>query len=348
MYLFMFCTALLKQNFKLMDVQNENRYQNNKKGNYIMKIAAIQLNVKFADVDYNLNKAEYYIKKAAYNGVELILLPEFFTSAIGFFPKMLDVAIQDNNVLNILSELSIKYDIIIGGSYLLYEENNVFNAFKLVFPSGEIFTHKKDIPTQFENCYYTKGDTDNILHTPIGDIGIALCWEMLRYDTIKRMSEKVDIILAGSCWWDLPDDAPKSRESLRRYNQKLALDTPVTFAKLMNIPVVHANHCGKITAYRFPKEEYLQTRQLVGATQIIDQNGNIIARRQFHENEGMVVADLNWQQSDRRIANVDNNKYWIPDLPESYLLAWEQINPKAESYYKNIALPYYKKHYSNS
>lgn len=309
-----------------------------------MKVAAVQMKAVFEDVEANLIKVENFTKQAADRGAELVLFPEFFTSAIGFEPQMLDVAAKDCRVLELLQRLSNKYNVIIGGSYLWFDNGNVYNAFKLVFPNGEVFIHKKDIPTQFENCYYTKGDTEHILYTPIGDIGVALCWEMLRYDTIRRLSGKADLILAGSCWWDLPDDAPAEREQLRQYNQRLALQTPVVFAELMHVPVVHANHCGKITAYRFPGSDKLQTRQLVGAAQIVDAEGNIIARRPFSENEGMIIEDLDLKKSDRRKADMDDKRYWIPDLPESYIKAWEQLNPQGTQYYQNTALPYYKKH----
>jgi len=167
------------------------------------------------------------------------------TSAIGFSDKMLDVAIDNSQVESSLMKWSSDYKMIIGGSYISFDNKNAFNLFQLIFPNGEIFEHKKDIPTQFENCYYAYGDESNILHTPIGNIGIALCWEMIRYDTLKRISGKVDMVLSGSCWWDLPQDSPLEREPLRQYNQQLALETPVTFAKLAGVPVIHANHCGK-------------------------------------------------------------------------------------------------------
>jgi predicted amidohydrolase len=64
-----------------------------------MKIAAIQLNADFTDVKSNLTQSENYIKQAALTDAELVLLPEFFTSAIGFSNKMLDVAIQNNQIL---------------------------------------------------------------------------------------------------------------------------------------------------------------------------------------------------------------------------------------------------------
>ena len=317
-----------------------------------MKVAAIQLDAVFADVGANLKRVSDLVLYAVNDGAGLVVLPEFFTSAIGFSSKMLDVALQGKKTHEFLVQLSSQFNVIVGGSYLSFDGYHCYNLFELVFPDGNTFTHKKDLPTQFENCYYTKGDTNHILHTPIGEIGVALCWEMIRYDTVRNLSGKADIILAGSCWWDLPDDALPERETLRHYNQQLALETPVHFAKLLHIPVIHANHCGKVTAYKFsgvknnsPIESELQTRQMVGATQIISSEEEIISRRTFHEGEGIVTADLTWGKTVNKEAAMDMNKYWIPDLPESYVKAWETINPQGEKYYNSLSLPYYHRNY---
>lgn len=308
-----------------------------------MKIAAIQLNARFADVKTNLMKSEKSIEQAVSEGAELVLLPEFFTSAIGFSQQMLNVALDNRRVPDLLKQWAAKYKVIMGGSYLSFDGSNAFNAFDLVFPSGDLFEHKKDIPTQFENCYYTDGDENNVLVTPIGHIGVALCWEMIRYDTLKRLIGKADVILSGSCWWDLPIDAPPERESLRRYNQSLARDTPVTFAKLAGIPVAHASHCGKVTALHFPDADKMQTRQLVGAAQIINGDGQVLARKDFSEGEGFVMADITWKTAGQKKKVVDS-RYWIPDLPDSYIHAWETSNQIGKQYYESVALPYYKSH----
>lgn len=312
-----------------------------------MKIAAIQLNAVFADVKSNLIMSENYIRRAAICNANLVILPEFFTTAIGYSDMMLDAVMQNKHIKDIMKQWSSKYRIIIGGSYIAFDKNDAFNIYTLVFPDGSSYEHKKDIPTQFENCYYTDGDINNVLHTPIGNIGIAMCWEMIRYDTIKRLTSNVDLILSGSCWWDLPDNASAESEPLRRYNQNLALQTPVTFAKLLGVPVVHANHCGKITAYRFPAFNQLQTRQLVGAAQIIDESGNIIARRCFFDGDGIISSELTWDTSIRKNTSAIPSKYWIPDLPDSYIAAWEQMNPIGKQYYNNTALPYYRNHDKN-
>ncbi len=242
-----------------------------------------------------------------------------------------------------LKQWSAEYGVILGGSYISFDGENAFNLFHLVFPDGVVFVHKKDIPTQFENCYYTNGDENHILVTPIGNIGVALCWEMIRYDTLRRISGKADLVLSCSCWWDLPEDAPPEREALRQYNRDLARETPAVFAKLSGVPVVHANHCGKVTALNFPHADKTQTRQFVGAAQIADGTGRVLGRRDFSQGGGFVLSDITWDTR-HRPANAFPPDYWIPELPPSYLHAWEAVNPQGKRYYETVALPYYKKH----
>lgn len=307
-----------------------------------MKVAAIAMNAAFADVKANLKKAEKLLGEVSKTETELVMFPEFFTSAIGFSDKMLDVARENGCVHNFLVTNAKKYNIIIGCSYISLESGDAYNKFELVFPDGQCFSHCKDIPTQFEGCYYTNGDTANVLDTPIGKIGVALCWEMLRYDTLRRIAGEADLLLCGSCWWDLPDDAPKDRDPLRRYNENLALDVPVKFARLAGTPLVHASHCGKVTAKHFPDGERIQTRQLVGAAQIINASGKVLARRPFEEGEGIVYADIALKKKPY-LKRSYPDEYWTEKLPDSYINAWNTSNPIAKKYYQDITKCYYKK-----
>jgi len=56
-----------------------------------MKVAAIQMNAEFTNVKANLEIAKRLASEAFQDGAKLVIIPEFFTSAMGFHPKMLDV-----------------------------------------------------------------------------------------------------------------------------------------------------------------------------------------------------------------------------------------------------------------
>ena len=58
-----------------------------------MKAAAIQLQAQVADVDANLEAVERLADRAGSAGAECIVLPEFFTTGIGFVPELADAAL---------------------------------------------------------------------------------------------------------------------------------------------------------------------------------------------------------------------------------------------------------------
>ncbi len=306
-----------------------------------MLVAALLMDTALGEVEHNLFAAKRLVTAAAKQGAELIVLPEFFNSCMGFSPKMLSVARWDEHTLTAMTEWSQELNVVVCGSFLSFCGSDVTNRFAMVFPDGQTFFHCKDIPTQFENCYYINGDENNILHTPLGDIGVALCWEMLRYDTARRLVNNVDFIVAGSCWWDLPEDAPPDSDQLRNYNQTLARDTPCAFANLIGVPLIHAAHCSKTVSYRFPDASHVQCRQMVGAAQICDADGNAAARRSFTEGEGLVLHNIS-PRKNRRVT-IHEDKYWIADLPEVYTKAWERNNALGRIYYQTVAGPCYHK-----
>jgi predicted amidohydrolase len=58
-----------------------------------VRAAAIQLEARLADVDANLESAERLADRAGTAGAECIVLPEFFTTGIGFAPELADAAL---------------------------------------------------------------------------------------------------------------------------------------------------------------------------------------------------------------------------------------------------------------
>ncbi|MCC8166207.1 MAG: carbon-nitrogen hydrolase family protein [Planctomycetes bacterium] len=311
-----------------------------------MKIAAVNFDASFAQVDENLARAGHFIEQAATDGAELVLLPEFFTSSMGYSERMLDVAVTGQVVEDWLKEVSRKYGVIVGGSSLSFDGRDAHNLFQLVEPDGTSHSHSKDIPTLVENCYYAPGDTEHILHTSFGDIGVALCWEMVRQDTLRRLSGKVDIVLAGMCWADLPDW--DGGAELKRYNRDFARRTPIRFAELVKAPVIHANHCGTIRACDFPDDKKAHTLQMIGATQIIAADGRVLAERRFDEGAGVITADISWEGGKREPAVIEEGRYWLEDMPEPYLYSWQNNNRIGTEYYNRHAKPYYCARYAGS
>ena len=87
----------------------------------------------------------------------------------------------------------------IGGSYLYFDGEKVWNLYCLTCPDGKAFYHGKDVPTVLEELYYEAGDENKIACPAVGNVGICMCWEMMRYYTVRCMQGKVNFVMAGSC-----------------------------------------------------------------------------------------------------------------------------------------------------
>jgi len=306
-----------------------------------MKIAAVHMSTILADIKRNMTTAENNIREAAEKGAELVLLPEFFTTGFSFSPRLLRTVLMFNNVQEQLNEWAKKYNVIIGGSYLALAGEDVKNVFSLTFPGGEVFFHHKDIPTLFENYCYTDGDTNNVLETPIGSVGVALGWEQIRYDTLKRMGGKAQIVLAASCWWGFSEnDSPELRSISKEY-EKMAVNAPISMAKFLRIPVIHSSHNASYKGMNFPTGNTIQVRTVLGATQVIDADGEVTARLMYNEGPGLLISDVQFGNRARTV-NIDD--YWIPEMPRILLSAWDNLNPMCKGYYRSVSKPVIEKH----
>lgn len=310
-----------------------------------MKISAVHMNSVLADVDHNMNIAENEIKKAKEKGAEIVVLPEFFSTGFAYTPKIPEAVLKYENPQIKLSMWAKKYDIIIGGSYIWFNGKEGLNTFSLTFPSGQIYTHSKDIPTVYEHFCYTYGDRDSVFQTPIGNIGVAMCWEQLRTDTVKRMIGKVDLLLTCSCWWGFCEDDPEELQALSDYHHELAVNAPIELSKIFGVPVIHASHHAVFEGLAFFKGQKRQTRTIVGATQIINEKGDVIDRKMFNEDGGIITAEININSQLDKTNEYNEENYWIPNLPPVYLRLWEKVNPFCEKYYNDVTKTYYLNNY---
>ncbi len=155
-----------------------------------MRAAAIQLEARVADVDANLEAAERLADRAGSEGAECIVLPEFFTTGIGFVPELADTALApDGEATELLCSLAGRHGALVGGSFLCRDpDGEVRNAFLLAGRDGEIAgRHDKDLPTMWENAFYVGGSDDGVIETEDLSIGAAVCWELMRTQTVRRL-----------------------------------------------------------------------------------------------------------------------------------------------------------------
>ncbi len=299
-----------------------------------MRVAAVQMTARPARVEHNLERAAELVEEAFRLGCEMVVLPEFFPTAVCFSPAM-DAAARplDGPVTRMMLEAARAHRGYVAGSFIATRYGDNFNTWVLACPDGSSFTHDKDQPTMWENCYYRGGADDGVLETPLGPVGAAMCWELVRCRTARRLRGRVDLLIGGSCWWGLPGPAvplPLKRSTARR-NLEIARETPARMARLLGCPVVHAAHAGEF-ACRLPWAPLLPYRSgFLGETQIVDAAGEVLARLPREAGEGIAVAEV---KPGRLEPSEDiPGGFWIPSLPPLIRLAWLYQNLHGALYY---------------
>ena len=306
-----------------------------------LRVAAIQMTPKLGAVDANLAQAEQLAREAASKGAVLIVLPEMFTSAAAFHESMI-TAIRplDGAPAQLLKDLARQERAIIGGSFLAEDAGRVYNTFLLAMPDGTTWRHDKDLPTYWETCYYEKGNDAGVLTTALGPMGAALCWEMVRSETARRLSGKIRLLLAGSTWWTLPDEAGPDHP-LRQVNLEMLMETPPRLARMLGVPVVHASHAGPFEGYESPELPDVPYRSLyLGEAMITDATGKVLARRNMQEGAGVVTADVVIPASPAPSQAIPE-RFWLPEqMPHEWIDSWHRWFARGEDYYETVTLPY--------
>ena len=308
-----------------------------------VRAAAIQMTAALGDVSANLAQAEQLVRAALSKGAELIVLPEMFSSAMGFHDDVLK-AIRpiDGAPKQLMHKLAREGRALVGGSFLARDGDDVFNSFLMVSPDGSYARHDKDHPTLWENCYYRPGNDDGVLATSYGPVGVALCWELIRSKTVRRLHGKVKLVVGGSCWWTLPDDIPEDHPN-RAVNLKMLQDAAPRIARMLGVPVVHGSHAGSFKAFRepeLPDVEY--SSRFLGETMIVDAAGAVLARKGRQEGAGFVIADLTIPDMPKP-SEERPDRFWLPpELPVEWTASWERWFAKGTDYYEFVTRPFIK------
>ena len=320
-----------------------------------VRVAAVQMHATLGEVDANLENAERWARLALREGAQWIVLPEFFTTAIAIHPSRLVNAYRplDGEPMQLLKTLAREGQAYVGGSFLARSGADVFNTFVLATPDGQVFTHDKDFPTSnIESSVYAGGEDDEYVKelsrrgakveqtTPIPSrreniksavfplaggpaVGAALCWEQCRLRTARRLTGRVDLILAASGW-------PFGGSDVSRANPVAGQDVliarngvqeaPRRLGRMVGAPVVHANLVGDVwTAGSGARGDRLL--RFAGESQIVDASGRTLARRAYAEGEGIVIADLEIG----RVAateTIPTDGSWTPEVPTDSQTGW--------------------------
>ena len=179
-------------------------------------VAAIQMNSS-ADVEVNLNKAEGLIKQAAAQRAKLVVLPENFAFMGADANAQLAIAesFGDGPLQTFLSEQAKKHKVwLVGGTIPIKAEEpaRVYSSSLLFNEQGELVArynklHLFDVTlvesneSYRESDYICPGDSVCVVDTPVGKVGMAVCYDLRFPELFRKMHEQnVEVIVLPSAF----------------------------------------------------------------------------------------------------------------------------------------------------
>ena len=174
-----------------------------------MKIALIQTSLAWENPMENRSHLAQKIT-GFMEDVDLIVLPEMFSSGFTMNPKAVAETMQGETV-SWLQHLAKAKNCAITGSLVIEENGNYYNRLVFVFPNGDIETYDKRhlFALAGEHQFYTAGVDKLIINYKGFKICPLVCYD-LRFPVFSRNAENYDVLIYVANWpkprinaWDI-------------------------------------------------------------------------------------------------------------------------------------------------
>ena len=176
-----------------------------------MRVAAVALDAKPGETSANLDRVAQWAHRAAEAGASLLLTPEL--SLTGFVPnhptsdhaEWLRDALGgarrmaqplDGPVVGRLQEIARDTGLLVAGGLLEDAGARLFNTHVLVGPHGLLGAWRKLHVPMFEQPFYNGGGVPPVIDTPLGRIGVTICFDAFLPESTRLLAvQGAEIVL---------------------------------------------------------------------------------------------------------------------------------------------------------
>ena len=243
-------------------------------------LAAIQMSCS-PRREENIEKAVAFVREAAKQGGQVILLPELFETQYfcqerNYEYYRLAAPLSENPAVRVLREEAKRLRVVLPVSFFEAAGQTNFNSVAMIDADGEILglyrkTHIPDDHFYQEKFYFTPGDTGfKVFDTAYGKVGCGICWDQWFPESAREMALKgAEMLLYPTAIGSEPilgvDSAPHWRRCMQGH----------AAANLM--PLMAANRIGAESVYpTADNQNQSSTLTFYGSSFIADETGAIV------------------------------------------------------------------------
>ncbi|MEW6279334.1 MAG: carbon-nitrogen hydrolase [Candidatus Eremiobacterota bacterium] len=257
-----------------------------------MRLTLVQMAMSDRVAD-NVDRAERFVREAAAQGADLVLLPELFESR--YFPQeqreerfALAHPVEGHPFLGRFRELARELQVVLPVSFFERAGQAHFNSLAMLDAGGELLgvyrkTHIPDGPGYQEKFYFNPGDTGfSCYSTRAGPVGAGICWDQWFPESARLMAlAGAELLLYPTAIGSEPPEAG-------------SLDTRAMWQRAM---LGHAvcNACYLAAANRVGQEGW---QTFYGTSFICDYRGEVLAQA-GPADETLLSARLDFEASRR-------------------------------------------------
>ena len=232
------------------------------------------------DLEGDFATIEKLIATARADGVQLLALPE---ACLGGYLANLDGGADEPPALRVdgpeIARLAgLAGDMVVCAGYCEADGDRRFNSVVCVYDGRILGSHRKVHQPLRENASYDSGDSFAAFDTPVGRIGLLICYDKAFPESARALAlDGAEIIVVVSAWpgsrTDAPADLAEDRWTRRfdLFDRARALENQVVW--------VSANQSGRFGSLRF-----------VCSAKVVDPGGEVLATTGTAP--GLAVADV--------------------------------------------------------
>ena len=257
-----------------------------KRGYFMTGILNIQLKPAIGKKDVNLKKVEYYISKNSDKKLDLVVIPEFFSTGVDH-QSFLNAPEDEfgGETVKFISELAKKYKTnIVAGTVIEKSQDKLYNTSFVINRDGEVVEKYRKI-----HLYNYMGGTEGDRITPgdkyitadldFGKIGIGICFDIRYPQHYRKLAQMGAEIIVLPTAWLVPTEIYEDSES-KQYAQEMWVAMNRTRAYDNMVYIVSSNQAGKIN----------DNISGLGASLIVAPTAQILADAK--DEQGAVYADV--------------------------------------------------------
>jgi len=271
------------------------------------RLAVVQMSCTHV-LEENLDKAERFVREAAAEGANIVLLQELFENL--YFPQLereelfaLAHPVEGHPFLERFAALAGELGVVLPVSFFEHSGQAYFNSLAMVDADGTVLgtyrkSHIPDGPGYEEKYYFNPGDDGfKTWRTRYGNIGVGICWDQWFPEAARIMALKgADLLLYPTAIGSEPIEAG-ALETKRMWRRAMIGHA------VSNVTYVAAsNRVGTEGNARF-----------YGSSFIADYSGDYLVEAD-EESETIIYAELNYSEAQNARAGWGFFRDRRPDL----------------------------------